>query len=74
MRGEIATSVVGEAANGLEVIERLPASGAQVLLLDIQMPGMGGIELARHLGRAGAVRRRSSSSPRTTGTRSRPSS
>jgi two-component system response regulator AlgR len=49
VRGEIATSVAGEAANGLEVIERLPASGAQVLLLDIQMPGMAGIEVARHL-------------------------
>ena len=47
--GELATVVVGESGNGLEVIETLPASGAQVLLLDIQMPGMEGLELARHL-------------------------
>ncbi len=47
--GELATTVVGESASGLEVIDRLPGSQAQVLLLDIQMPGIGGIELARHL-------------------------
>ena len=49
VRGTVATVIAGEAGNGLEVIERLPGSGAQVLLLDIQMPGMSGIELARHL-------------------------
>lgn len=46
---EVPTDVVGEAANGLEALERIPAAAAQVLLLDIQMPGMDGLELARHL-------------------------
>jgi two-component system, LytTR family, response regulator AlgR len=46
---ECATEVVGEAGNGLEVLERVPGAGAEVLLLDIQMPGMTGLEVARHL-------------------------
>jgi two-component system response regulator AlgR len=46
---ECPTEIVGEAANGFEVLERLPASGAEVLLLDINMPGLSGLEVARHL-------------------------
>jgi two-component system response regulator AlgR len=42
--------VVGEAASGLDAVAQLPASRAQVLLLDIEMPGMRGLEVARHLG------------------------
>ena len=46
---EVPSTLVGEAKNGLETVERLPASGAELVLLDIQMPGMGGLEVARHL-------------------------
>jgi two-component system, LytTR family, response regulator AlgR len=49
LRDDCPTEIVGEAVNGLEVLERLPASGAEVLLLDINMPGLSGLEVARHL-------------------------
>ncbi|HYG55198.1 MAG TPA: LytTR family DNA-binding domain-containing protein [Burkholderiales bacterium] len=46
---EVPATVVGEARNGLEALEKAPSSGADVILLDIQMPGLSGIEVARHL-------------------------
>lgn len=41
--------VAGEAANGLEGLEVVATSGADVVLVDIHMPEMSGIEFARHL-------------------------
>ena len=44
-------TVVGEAANGLQALEMAQASGPEVVLLDVRMPGMDGVETARHLAR-----------------------
>jgi two-component system response regulator AlgR len=44
-------SVIAEAGNGREALELCAAHSPDVVLLDIRMPGMDGIEAARHLGR-----------------------
>ncbi|MDH4104905.1 MAG: LytTR family DNA-binding domain-containing protein [Gammaproteobacteria bacterium] len=41
--------VVGEAANGIEALQRCAELDADLVLLDVRMPGMDGIEAARHL-------------------------
>lgn len=46
-RGDI--SVVAEAADGAEVVRCLNDCQADVLLLDIEMPGMNGIDVLRYL-------------------------
>lgn len=44
---------VDEAAEGLEALEWLKTSAADVVLLDLQMPGVGGMEMLRRLRDAG---------------------
>jgi two-component system response regulator AlgR len=46
---QLALDVVGEAGNGLEALDKLAEITADVVLLDIRMPQMDGIELAQHL-------------------------
>ncbi|MGH8703275.1 MAG: LytR/AlgR family response regulator transcription factor [Burkholderiales bacterium] len=46
---ELHLVVAGEAASGLAAIELLAAEPADVVLLDVRMPEMDGIEVAQHL-------------------------
>ena len=41
-------AIAGEAATGRQALEMLPACEADVVLLDIRMPAMDGIEVAQH--------------------------
>jgi len=48
---EIPSMVMAEAADGFAALERAQAGDLDVALIDIRMPGMDGVELARHLAR-----------------------
>ena len=45
----VATQVVGEAANGQSALDLIQSAPTDVVLLDVRMPGMDGIEVAQHL-------------------------
>jgi DNA-binding NarL/FixJ family response regulator len=45
--------VAGEASNGNEALERVRELSPDVLLLDMEMPGMGGSEVAKHIQKEG---------------------
>jgi two-component system response regulator AlgR len=47
--GQLALKITGEASNGQEALDKLMKTPADVVLLDIRMPQMDGIELAQHL-------------------------
>ena len=47
---EFPHTVIGEASDGKSALDRLAETPADIALIDVQMPGMTGIELARHLG------------------------
>ena len=46
---ELGAVVIGEASNGLEALERIPKLAPDVVLLDVEMPEVDGIEVARRL-------------------------
>jgi two-component system response regulator AlgR len=48
---DVPSMVVAEAADGFAALERAQAGDLDVALIDIRMPGMDGVELARHLAR-----------------------
>ena len=46
---QVALEIVGEAGNGQEALDKLMETPVDVVLLDIRMPQMDGVELAQHL-------------------------
>ena len=52
--GEIGgVEVVGQAANGVEALQVIEAENPDLVMLDVQMPGLSGFEVARRVAEAG---------------------
>ena len=56
LRAQAGIEVVGEAGDGLEALALLDRVEADVVLMDVRMPRMGGIEATRRLAAAGGPR------------------
>lgn len=50
LEGEPDLSVVGEAADGLEAVKLVEAERPEVLVVDLMMPGINGLEVSRQVG------------------------
>lgn len=49
LRADPAVTLVGEAASGLEALERIPSAAPDLVTLDVAMPGMNGLEVLKRL-------------------------
>lgn len=50
--GENGIAIAGRARDGREAVEKIESTQPDVALLDLRMPGLSGIEVARHVGRS----------------------
>ena len=51
LKAEADFSVIGEAGDGLEALELVRKASPDVVVLDLMMPGLNGLEVARQLGK-----------------------
>ena len=56
LESEPGFEVVGECADGREILARLQESEPQVLLCDLKMPGLNGLEVARQVAKSGKTK------------------
>ena len=56
LEAESDMKVVGEASTGEEAIEKIPATRPDVIVMDLSMPGMGGLEATRLIAEDGKAK------------------